>query len=278
LFFNGAGTGNQIGFYRSSFDLVAAAQGVPVLRVSYGFGTVINRDSFFGWTNDQFNALATSDLRIYRDAANTFHQRNGTNGQIARWAKTWTSATNNEVFELDCAGNATTFDFAVCSGLAGGSNRGLRIGSKFAGGAFSSWLSFDTAGLATFSSAVLATAFTPISANARLDTNGINCGSATTFGISSATNPNAAARDVQLGRNATGPAWSARADGGVEVRNLANTAFAPLSCSDLTLVPSASRTLSTNGQFTIEMTSNTAGNLVYRGSDGTTRRMALTFT
>jgi hypothetical protein len=25
------------------------------------------------------------------------------------------------------------------------------------------------------------------------------------------------------------------------------------------------------------MTSNTAGNLVYRGSDGTTRRMALTF-
>jgi hypothetical protein len=46
---------------------------------------------------------------------------------------------------------------------------------------------------------------------------------------------------------------------------------------DVTWVPSASRTLGTNGQFSIEMTSNTAGNLVYRGSDGTTRRMALTF-
>jgi hypothetical protein len=47
---------------------------------------------------------------------------------------------------------------------------------------------------------------------------------------------------------------------------------------DVTWVPSASRTLSTNGQFSIEMTSNTAGNLVYRGSDGTTRRSAITFT
>lgn len=42
-------------------------------------------------------------------------------------------------------------------------------------------------------------------------------------------------------------------------------------------VPPSSTTLATNGQFSIEMTSNTAGNLVYRGSDGTTRRMALTF-
>lgn len=41
-------------------------------------------------------------------------------------------------------------------------------------------------------------------------------------------------------------------------------------------IPS-SITLASNGQFSIEMTSNTAGNLVYRGSDGTTRRMALTF-
>lgn len=41
-------------------------------------------------------------------------------------------------------------------------------------------------------------------------------------------------------------------------------------------VPSSSVTLSTNGQFAVEMTSNTAGNLVYRGSDGTTRRFAFT--
>jgi hypothetical protein len=41
--------------------------------------------------------------------------------------------------------------------------------------------------------------------------------------------------------------------------------------------PPASVTLATNGQFSIEMTSDTAGNLVYRGSDGTTRRAALVF-
>lgn len=41
--------------------------------------------------------------------------------------------------------------------------------------------------------------------------------------------------------------------------------------------PPASVTLGTNGQFSIEMTSDTAGNLVYRGSDGITRRMALSF-
>lgn len=45
----------------------------------------------------------------------------------------------------------------------------------------------------------------------------------------------------------------------------------------LTHVPPATVTLSTNGQFSVEMTSDTAGNLVYRGSDGTTRRCALVF-
>lgn len=40
--------------------------------------------------------------------------------------------------------------------------------------------------------------------------------------------------------------------------------------------PPAAVTLQTNGQFAIEMTSNTAGNLVFRGSDGTTRRFAFT--
>lgn len=39
--------------------------------------------------------------------------------------------------------------------------------------------------------------------------------------------------------------------------------------------PGGSIALSTNGQFAVEMTSNTAGNLVYRGSDGTTRRLAI---
>jgi len=44
--------------------------------------------------------------------------------------------------------------------------------------------------------------------------------------------------DVQLGRNATGPKWQMRADGGVEVKNLAGNADAPISGSQFT--PSSS--------------------------------------
>lgn len=41
--------------------------------------------------------------------------------------------------------------------------------------------------------------------------------------------------------------------------------------------PPASATLSINGQVTLEVTSNTAGNFVFRGSDGVTRRSPLVF-
>lgn len=46
---------------------------------------------------------------------------------------------------------------------------------------------------------------------------------------------------------------------------------------DFVFVPYSSKSLSVNGQMAIEATSNTAGNIVYRGSDGVTRRAALTF-
>lgn len=42
-------------------------------------------------------------------------------------------------------------------------------------------------------------------------------------------------------------------------------------------VPPSSVTLAVNGELAIECTSNTAGNIVFRGSDGTTRRAALVF-
>lgn len=45
---------------------------------------------------------------------------------------------------------------------------------------------------------------------------------------------------------------------------------------NITLATSGSLTLAANNQGTIEFTSNTAGNIVYRGSDGTTRRFAFT--
>lgn len=84
---------------------------------------------------------------------------------------------------------------------------------------------------------------------------------------SSTTTTNGTA-DLGTGRNTAGV---------MEINSGTAGAFRDLILRDITLVPSSSRTLGTNGQFSIEMTSNTAGNLVYRGSDGTTRRMALTF-
>ena len=77
--------------------------------------------------------------------------------------------------------------------------------------------------------------------------------------------------------------WVVESNSGFKVRNSANSADAALTCGAITAtgqiteVPPSSVTLSTNGQFSIEMTSDTAGNLVYRGSDGVTRRCALVF-
>jgi len=174
LTFSGGGTSDQLvrfgnGYLRRDGTCAAvnfAIEAAPALFISastFRLGFSAN----FGFTSN--SGISNSiDAGWFRDAANTIHQRNGTNGQIARWAKTWTSATNNELIELDCAGNATTFDVAVCSGSAGGTNRGLRFGQKFAGGAFTPWLSFSTNGVVTFTANAIYVP--PLSVT--LDTNG----------------------------------------------------------------------------------------------------------
>jgi len=61
-------------------------------------------------------------------------------------------------------------------------------------------------------------------------------GSAGGFAISNGTQANQnATADVKWTRNATGPKFSANADGGLEVRNFAKSADAPLTCSSITL-------------------------------------------
>jgi hypothetical protein len=215
----------------------------------------------------QFSGVQLGTSGFLVGGTNLIEQRNGTNGQIARWAKTWTSATNLEAIELDCAGNATTFDLAVCSGSAGGSNRGLRFGSKFAGGAFSSWLSFATTGSATINGADQV----------------LTLSSSTVFALVRCAQSAAPTQFMEFGR--AGSRFIVACQGNIplefETNNTRRFVIGGAGdsefLSDLTIRPSSSRTLTVNGQFTIEMTSNTAGNLVYRGSDGTTRRMALTF-
>jgi hypothetical protein len=108
----------------------------------------------------------TGDLVLHRGGPGILEQRNGTNGQIARWFKTYTSATNGEWAEIDAAGDASNFDIAACIGSAGGTARGIRIGGKSAAGVFTSWLSFGTTGAATFSGTVNARASTTVAGTA----------------------------------------------------------------------------------------------------------------
>ena len=125
-------------------------------------------------------------------------QRSTTSAQTFRVSNTFTSSTSYETLNLKGKA-AANFEIGPESGSAGGTLRGLTIGGYAAGTAtIASWLSFTSAGVATFAGQVIES-------------------------------------------------------------------------------PPSSVTLATNGQFSIEMTSNTAGNLVYRGSDGTTRRSALAF-
>lgn len=97
------------------------------------------------------------DCNLFRDAANTWASRNGTNGQKSRLYKTYTSATSGEWLELDAATDASNFDIAASIGSAGGTARGIRIGGKNAAGTFTSWMSFATNGDATFARTITTT-------------------------------------------------------------------------------------------------------------------------
>ena len=157
------------------------------------FGGVVRMNSVNGM---QIGASAASATLV--GTSNVLEQRDVANAQTFRVSTTYTSATSYERLNLKGVA-AANFEFGPESGSAGGTLRGLTIGGYAAGTAtIASWLSFTSAGVATFAGQVIES-------------------------------------------------------------------------------PPASVTLATNGQFSIEMTSNTAGNLVYRGSDGTTRRSALVF-
>ncbi len=280
--------------------------GVGFLDLTNGIRT---RAGSFGYFSSVELTLQTNGILSFggqaaltQDASNIHAWRNGTNAQIGRIYKTFTSATNAEFAELDCSGNTTTFDLAICSGSAGGSNRGFRIGSKFAGGAFSPWLSISNTGVATFSQGL---AITP-PVNGGFD---VTAGNYATCNLTAASTAGAVmvlttgTNQGTYGLYGDGISlWGLNRNGWLAVgcitgtgtligspgvvryhgtnhlfRTQNNGGLGQIECGDVLFAPSSSRTLSTNGQFTIEMTSNTAGNLVYRGSDGTTRRMALTF-
>jgi hypothetical protein len=249
---------SQFSFQRVTSAINAAIAAKQDTLVSGTNIKTVNSTSLLG-SGDIAISVSTAPLVL---GTNLVEQRNGTNGQIHRWYKTYTSATNGEWCEIDEAGNATTFDIAAAIGSAGGTARGIRIGGKSAAGVFTSWLSFETNGNITLSSGVVLNTFSSPGAGVFTINNDGNSRwvfNGGTLTVSGTIQPSGS-RNLGTG--------SAR---------FANVFATVSDCVDFVALPSTSRTLATNGQLTIERVSNTEINLVYRGDDGVTRRSLLTF-
>ena len=82
------------------------------LRVSFFGITVWGPSASYGFSSSN----TEPDLRLYRDGANTFAQRNGTNAQIKRVYNTFTSSTNFELGKL--AWERSTSDAVVTGSIS----------------------------------------------------------------------------------------------------------------------------------------------------------------
>jgi len=192
--------------------------------------------------------------------------RDGLNAMQAEVFRTFTSATTYESLSLKTT--STAMQIGSAKGSVGGTSRPVQLGHFDSAGQFASALSVAIDGAISIPGAAT------ISGSVAL-----GVGSSVTWSTRGSLRLIASNQFRFTSSDAsTGFVLSSAINNELTVLSLNGTAAGNLSCgaitasSDLTLVPSSSRTLSTNGQFSIEMTSNTAGNLVYRGSDGTERR------
>lgn len=94
--------------YRSDIDMVllgdvaGGAGTVGIATVGAGnIGVVNSVNNFVAWTDN--TPAATVDLALYRDAAATLAQRNGTNAQTVRVYETFTDASNYERLSISAA-------------------------------------------------------------------------------------------------------------------------------------------------------------------------------
>lgn len=244
--------------------------GTKQIEINSGIGTVLRWSTTTLLLNSA-EATVNSLLSV----------RNGTTAQAFQVYGTYTSGTTLELMQMRGVA-AANFEIGVMKGSVGGTLRGLTIGSYAnESAAITPWLTFDNAGAITVA-ARLGLAGAP-NANTVFHSqstvtrqflfNRTEIGTANTDGTYFS---------VDSGGQFT--IWNQETSGGairfgagdLEVLKL-NTNKSCVATGQIVHVPPSSVTLTTNGQYSVEMTSDTAGNLVYRGSDGTTRRCALTF-
>ena len=110
----GGSTGVDIGQGAGTFVRVGEGS-----QASYG--VVVNAAGHFGWNSGNVapGTDATPDLLLFRDAANTLAQRNGTNAQAFRIYK---NTTGSVYGALDYTGTRLLFDTSTNTGITIGGN------------------------------------------------------------------------------------------------------------------------------------------------------------
>jgi hypothetical protein len=111
--------------FNNQISMTLGTQGLQQTAIQRDFGLCMKDGLSYSFTSGA--ATGGVDLRVFRDAANTLAQRNGTNAQTYRLYNTFTSATNFERLNFRWTTNEAIIDTEAGSG--GGTLRGLKIGS-----------------------------------------------------------------------------------------------------------------------------------------------------
>jgi hypothetical protein len=268
--------GGALGIYGSGLSLVTAPRFVVDSTGRFGAASgsafsastdaTLSRASAGVWqmgtTAD--NALGSLNLANLT-ASGTILTQNGTSPTSIQITNTYTSATSFGLLDIRANAAQTAYEISSFLGSAGGAALPINIGHRSSGGTFTSALSVATNGKISGTSMDL----TGYIAAGAVGNMAIPCDHtfASRFTGAAANSGDIVNVTSNAGHTGRLQSWSRGA-----------TVYAAITTTGgLLITPEASVTLATNGQFSIEMTSDTAGNLVYRGSDGTTRRAALVF-
>ena len=98
-------TDTGIGAISTSQASIIANGGVAFVVNSGGGGPIIRSDAPYAWASGTNLVGASSDLTLFRDAADILAQRRGANGQTFRLYNTFTDASNHERLSLRWASN-----------------------------------------------------------------------------------------------------------------------------------------------------------------------------
>lgn len=166
------GSNSGIYFTSATFETDIVSNGNQVMRFESSGGNrsfydlsaitlSVNADGALRWSNDSSNPQQTKDLILARDAANTLAQRNSTNAQTFNIYSTYTSATNNEYFNV--LWSSSVLHLGTNKGSGGGTARVLQIDY---GGTTTAALSVPiTSGQVTFGGGVVTGGTTTQGAN-----------------------------------------------------------------------------------------------------------------